>query len=71
MDDHSKPDNPHDIIVAALRRMSVAGESHEMAARWIMEDLAARGFQIFNEEDNYNRERDAYDAYIDRRMGRN
>lgn len=38
--------NPRDIIVAALRRMSKAGESHEMAARWIMEDLNTAGFVV-------------------------
>lgn len=33
-----------EIVVEALRRMSKAGESHEMAARWILEDLYREGY---------------------------
>lgn len=38
--------NPRQIIVAALRRMSRSGESHEMAARWIMEEFSKHGFEV-------------------------
>jgi hypothetical protein len=36
----------HDVIISSLKRMKQAGESHEMAARWIMEDLRVAGFAI-------------------------
>ena len=35
-----------DVILATLRRVRQAGESQEMAARWICEDLAKAGFSI-------------------------
>lgn len=35
---------PVDIILATLRRASRAGESNEMAARWIMEALHNAGW---------------------------
>jgi len=38
--------DPRQIIVAVLRRMSRAGESHEMAARWIMEEFSKHGFEV-------------------------
>lgn len=34
------------IIVAVLRRMSRTGESHEMAARWIMEEFSKYGYEV-------------------------
>jgi hypothetical protein len=37
---------PRDVILDALRRAKVAGESHEMTARWIMEDLHRAGFTV-------------------------
>jgi hypothetical protein len=37
---------PRDVILAALLRMHRSGESYEMGARWIMEDLRKAGFEI-------------------------
>lgn len=35
---------PRDVILATLRRARQAGESHEMAAKWICEDLSKAGY---------------------------
>jgi hypothetical protein len=40
--------DPRQVIVAVLRRMRAAGESHEMAARWIMEELHKHGFEVIS-----------------------
>jgi hypothetical protein len=42
----NKTTNPREIIIAVLRRMSREGESHEMAARWIMEALTRAGWEL-------------------------
>lgn len=42
--------DPRQIIVAVLRRMSRTGESHEMAARWIMEEFSKHGFEVVTNE---------------------
>lgn len=38
--------DPRDVIAAAIRRMTQAGESNIMCARWIMEDLRKAGLSI-------------------------
>lgn len=43
---HSGGPSARDVIVAALRRASRAGESDAMAARWIIEDLRLAGWEI-------------------------
>jgi hypothetical protein len=40
--------DPRQIIVAVLRHAKAAGESHEMAARSIMEELHKHGFEVVN-----------------------
>lgn len=42
---------PRDVILATIKRARKAGESEEMLARWIMEDLRNAGFVICEEED--------------------
>ena len=50
MSDDSEPvtetTKPRDIIKAALLRMHRSGESYDMGARWVMEDLTSAGLQI-------------------------
>lgn len=42
---------PRDVILDTLRRAKIAGESHEMTARWIMEDLNRAGFTVERQTD--------------------
>jgi len=35
-----------EIIIAAMRRMARSGESYEMCARWIVEDLRKAGLEV-------------------------
>lgn len=42
----SETTRPRDVILDTLRRAKIAGESHEMTARWIMEDLHRAGFRV-------------------------
>jgi hypothetical protein len=37
---------PRDVILDTLRRARIADESHEMTARWAMEDLHRAGFRV-------------------------
>jgi len=44
--DESKTADAREIIVAAMRRMARSGESYEMCARWIVEDLRMAGLGV-------------------------
>ncbi len=43
--------SPRDIILNAVRRSVMVGESYEMAARWACEDLTAAGYRVVREGD--------------------
>jgi len=47
-DERTTDTAPHlrDVIRSALLRMHRSGESYEMGARWIVEDLRKAGFEI-------------------------